>query len=123
MAGDPGDFDAVPVRSARLSSVFQVNGATALGTSNAGCSVAASQASPILRVAASPSGINQYPAANLLLCLREHANDVLRFLTDPRVPFDNKLAECDIRMPKLKQKTSGCLRALSGAESFCTIRS
>ena len=67
--------------------------------------------------------IRQSPAANLLLCLREHADDVLRFLTDTRVPFDNNLAERDIRMPKLKQKTSGCFRTVTGAESFCTIRS
>jgi transposase len=55
--------------------------------------------------------------------LREHANDVLRFLTDPRVSFDNNLTERDIHMPKLKQKTAGCFRTVSGAESFCTIRS
>jgi transposase len=67
--------------------------------------------------------IKQSPATNLLLRLRRYTDDVLRFLTNPAVPFDNNLAERAIRMPKLKQKISGCFRSDSGADDFCTIRS
>jgi transposase len=62
-------------------------------------------------------------ATNLLARLHGFANDVLRFAYDLRVPFDNNLAERDIRMVKLRQKTSGGLRTWHGAETFCAIRS
>jgi transposase len=76
---------------------------------------------------APPSGkrgrTRQSKAVNLLRRLRTYADDVLRFMTDPGVPFTNNLAEQAVRMPKVKQKVSGCFRTLAGAQSFCTIRS
>jgi len=60
---------------------------------------------------------------NLYRRLREHADDVLRFTTDPLVPFSNNLAEQAIRMPKVKHKIAGCFRTTKGAQNFCTIRS
>ena len=55
--------------------------------------------------------------------LRQRQDDYLRFTTDPRVPFDNNAAEREIRMSKLRIKVSGCMRSITGAESFCAIRS
>jgi transposase len=49
--------------------------------------------------------------------------DVLRFLSDPAVPFTNNLAERDGRMMKLRQKISGGFRSVDGAEDFAVIRS
>ena len=51
------------------------------------------------------------------------AGDYLRFAHDLRVPFDNNEAEQVIRMSKLRIKVSGCMRSMTGAESFCAIRS
>jgi transposase len=67
--------------------------------------------------------IKQTSAFNLLRRMRGHAAEVLRFVTDLRVPFTNNLGERAIRMPKVKQKISGCFRTLKGAQDFCTIRS
>jgi len=60
---------------------------------------------------------------NLLRRLQTYKPDVLRFLSDPAVPFTNNLAERDVRMMKLRQKVSGGFRALTGAEDFAVIRS
>jgi transposase len=42
--------------------------------------------------------------------LRDRQDDYLRFTRDWRIPPDNNGCERDIRMTKLKQKVSGCLR-------------
>jgi transposase len=60
---------------------------------------------------------------NLLLRLSTRKHDVLRFLTDPSVPFTNNLAEQDGRMMKLRQKISSGFRSEDGAKDFAVIRS
>ncbi|MGB2950685.1 MAG: IS66 family transposase [Rhodococcus sp. (in: high G+C Gram-positive bacteria)] len=50
-------------------------------------------------------------------------DDYLRFACDPNAPFDNNAAEREIRMAKLRQKVSGGMRTLAGAEHFAALRS
>lgn len=59
----------------------------------------------------------------LLETFQNRSTEILRFLFHKNVPFDNNLAERDLRMVKLKQKISGCFRTKFGSQIFCRIRS
>jgi transposase len=67
--------------------------------------------------------VAQHPATNLLIRLRDYRDAVLAFIHSPQVPFDNNLAERDLRMMKVKQKIAGCFRTWAGADLFVAIRS
>jgi len=67
--------------------------------------------------------IGRSMTANLHRRLDEHRDEVLLFAHDFRVPFDNNLAERDLRMIKLQQKISGSWRTITGAQRFLALRS
>jgi transposase len=78
---------------------------------------------PQIKLGAKPGRCKQSDAYNLLRGFRLYADAILRFIADPSVPFTNNSAERAVRMPKIKQKISGCFRTTAGADNFCTIRS
>lgn len=67
--------------------------------------------------------VAQTPTRQLLKRLDRDQHAVLHFIHNFAVPFDNNLAERDLRMMKVKQKISGCFRTFHGALRFCNLRS
>lgn len=60
-------------------------------------------------------------ARNLLERFATHQKVILAFAYDFSLPFDNNLAERDIRMMKVQQKISGCFRNVAASEDFCRL--
>ena len=91
-----GGLDAVPARTARpLIRLYRD-----------GVAVGLSEVRP------APDAKAKQPAGRLLLeCLRDRESDVLRFVTDLRVPPTNNQAERDVRPAKTQQKISGRLQS------------
>lgn len=64
----------------------------------------------------------QSHARNLLERLLFQQGQVLAFLDDLTIPFDNNQAERDLQGLKIQQKVSGCFRSDWGADAYATIR-
>lgn len=74
-----------------------------------------------------PGGLKQYGTDNdarlVAAALKEHRDLYLAYTTDFDLPFDNNLAERDLRMVKLQAKISGEFRNPAGAQRFADVRS
>jgi transposase len=66
--------------------------------------------------------VKQSPARNLLERLLFQQDQILAFLEDFTIPFDNNQAEQDLRMLKVQQKIAGSFRAHAGSAAFARIR-
>jgi transposase len=66
--------------------------------------------------------VKQSPARNLLERLLFQQDQVLAFLDDFAIPFDNNQAEQDLRMLKVQQQIAGSFRADAGSAAFARIR-
>ena len=54
--------------------------------------------------------------------LEKYKEETIRFITNFQVPFDNNMAERDLRMIKVKQKISGTFMSRAGGKIFARIK-
>lgn len=62
-------------------------------------------------------------ALNLLLRLEASYDEIMGYFEQEGIPFDNNLAERDLRMMKVREKISGTFRSEGHPEFFADIRS
>ena len=74
-------------------------------------------------IAVGKRGAPQTKPVNLLARFDIYDDAIFRFAEDLTVPFDNNQAERDIRMAKLRQKTSGTFRSKENGKDFFMTRS
>jgi transposase len=67
--------------------------------------------------------VKRSKALNLLIRLEERYEEIMGFFEYDNVPFDNNLAERDLRMMKTREKISGTFRSEEHARAFCDVRS
>ena len=108
----------VAVEQARADGLAQLPSATRKAfVARYGALLAAGLAAnpPPARAPRQRGRVKQTPARNLLERLWLGQEEVLAFLDDLHIPFDNNQAERDLRMLKVQQKISGCFRSIRGA--------
>lgn len=77
---------------------------------------------PPIRVAGKRGRPPKGKVNSFLTRFRDFKTETLRFLNNHTVPFDNNLAERDVRMVKVQQKISGTYKGIDRANDFLVIR-